>query len=109
MLVNFGVTHVFGGNGGAIVALVDAIEAHPKLTWVYNRCEVRHDGKRCGRSIYPQYQMQVLPTHTPPPSFISHQYRSTQHKPQWLTPNSTTGLDALSLLQDLEQGIYYQA
>jgi len=40
VLVNFGVTHVFGGHGGAIVGLVDAIMAHPKLTWVYNRCEV---------------------------------------------------------------------
>ena len=41
VLVGFGVTHVFGGHGGAVVGLVDAIVAHPELTWVYNRCEVR--------------------------------------------------------------------
>jgi len=35
-----GVTHVFGGHGGAIVGLIDAIVTHPKLTWVYARCEV---------------------------------------------------------------------
>ena len=40
VLVNFGVTHIFGGHGGAIVGLIDAIVAHPKLTWVYTRCEV---------------------------------------------------------------------
>lgn len=34
-----GVTHVFGGHGGAVVPLIDAIVAHPKLTWVYARCE----------------------------------------------------------------------
>jgi len=38
-LVEHGVTHVFGGHGGAIVGLIDAIVAHPKLTWVYARCE----------------------------------------------------------------------
>ena len=39
-LVDCGVTHVFGGHGGAIVPLIDAICAHPELTWVYMRCEV---------------------------------------------------------------------
>ena len=38
-LVANGVTHVFGGHGGAIVGLIDAIVTHPKLTWVYARCE----------------------------------------------------------------------
>ena len=35
-----GVTHVFGGHGGAVVPLIDAIVRHPSLTWVYVRCEV---------------------------------------------------------------------
>ncbi|KAL9188541.1 hypothetical protein ACHAXT_006919 [Thalassiosira profunda] len=39
-LVSAGVTHVFGGHGGAVVPLIDAIEAHPDITWVYCRCEV---------------------------------------------------------------------
>jgi thiamine pyrophosphate-dependent acetolactate synthase large subunit-like protein len=39
-LVSAGVTHIFGGHGGAIVPLIDAIVAHPSLTWVYCRCEV---------------------------------------------------------------------
>lgn len=39
-LASAGVTHVFGGHGGAVVPLVDAIEAHPSITWVYCRCEV---------------------------------------------------------------------
>lgn len=39
-LASAGVTHIFGGHGGAIVPLVDAIVAHPSLTWVYCRCEV---------------------------------------------------------------------
>lgn len=38
-LVSAGVTHVFGGHGGAVVPLIEAIEAHPKLTWVYMRNE----------------------------------------------------------------------
>jgi thiamine pyrophosphate-dependent acetolactate synthase large subunit-like protein len=38
-LVSAGVTHVFGGHGGAVVPLIDAIVAHPQLTWVYCRCE----------------------------------------------------------------------
>lgn len=46
VLVNFGVTHIFGGHGGAVVGLVDAIVSHPKLTWVYTRCEVRVDTPR---------------------------------------------------------------
>ena len=39
-LVSAGVTHVFGGHGGSVVPLIDAIVAHPSLTWVYCRCEV---------------------------------------------------------------------
>lgn len=39
-LVDAGVTHVFGGHGGAVVPLIDSICAHPKLTWVYCRCEL---------------------------------------------------------------------
>lgn len=39
-LVSAGVTHVFGGHGGAVVPLVDAIMAHPSIKWVYCRCEV---------------------------------------------------------------------
>ena len=39
-LASAGVTHVFGGHGGAVVPLVDAIEAHPRIAWVYCRCEV---------------------------------------------------------------------
>ena len=35
-----GVTHVFGGHGGAVVPLINAIVRHPSLTWVYVRCEV---------------------------------------------------------------------
>jgi hypothetical protein len=38
-LVSAGVTHVFGGHGGAIVGLIDAIVRHPRLVWVYCRCE----------------------------------------------------------------------
>ena len=38
-LASAGVTHIFGGHGGAVVPLVDAIVAHPSLTWVYCRCE----------------------------------------------------------------------
>lgn len=30
-LVDAGATHVFGGHGAAIVPLVDAVMAHPKL------------------------------------------------------------------------------
>eukprot|EP00457_Paulinella_chromatophora_P003109 gb/GEZN01003114.1/.p1 GENE.gb/GEZN01003114.1/~~gb/GEZN01003114.1/.p1 ORF type:complete len:628 (+),score=80.67 gb/GEZN01003114.1/:29-1912(+) len=38
-LVKAGVTHVYGGHGGAIVPVVDAIHAHPDITWVYARNE----------------------------------------------------------------------
>jgi thiamine pyrophosphate-dependent acetolactate synthase large subunit-like protein len=38
-LVSVGVTHVFGGHGGAVVSLIDAIVRHPRLIWVYCRCE----------------------------------------------------------------------
>ena len=38
-LVSAGVTHVFGGHGGAVVGLIDAIVRHPQLVWVYCRCE----------------------------------------------------------------------
>ncbi|KNC82637.1 hypothetical protein SARC_05077 [Sphaeroforma arctica JP610] len=33
-LATAGVELVFGGHGGAVIALVNAIERHPKLTWV---------------------------------------------------------------------------
>jgi thiamine pyrophosphate-dependent acetolactate synthase large subunit-like protein len=39
-LVDCGVTHVFGGHGGAVVPLIDSICRHPKLTWVLTRIEV---------------------------------------------------------------------
>lgn len=39
-LVDCGVTHVFGGHGGAVVPLIDAICRHPKLTWILTRIEV---------------------------------------------------------------------
>lgn len=39
-LVSAGVTHVFGGHGGAVVPLIDAIAAHPDIEWVVCRCEV---------------------------------------------------------------------
>jgi len=39
-LASAGVTHIFGGHGGAVVSLINAIIAHPTLTWVYCRCEV---------------------------------------------------------------------
>jgi thiamine pyrophosphate-dependent acetolactate synthase large subunit-like protein len=39
-LVQYGVTYVFGGHGGAVVPLINAICKHPKLTWVYTRCAV---------------------------------------------------------------------
>ena len=31
MLVDAGATHVFGGHGGAVIPLIEAIEAHPKI------------------------------------------------------------------------------
>ncbi|OLP96269.1 putative acetolactate synthase large subunit [Symbiodinium microadriaticum] len=34
-----GVTHVFGGHGGALVPLVNAIVSHPKVQWVCTRNE----------------------------------------------------------------------
>eukprot|EP00667_Euglena_gracilis_P032279 EG_transcript_49117 len=39
-LVDCGVTHVFGGHGGAIVPLINSLVAHPDITFVYTRCEV---------------------------------------------------------------------
>ena len=39
-LVSAGVTHVFGGHGGAVVGLVDAIVNNPNIEWVYMKCEV---------------------------------------------------------------------
>lgn len=33
-LAQSGVTHVYGGHGGAVVPLIDALVAHPSLTWV---------------------------------------------------------------------------
>ena len=61
-LVSSGVTHVFGGHGGAVVPLIDAIEAHPDITWVVCRCEVNasqmaaayaklHQGRKIGCCI----------------------------------------------------------
>ena len=38
-LSDLGVTHVFGGHGGAIMNVIDAIVNHPKLEWVYIGCE----------------------------------------------------------------------
>ncbi|CAE7891553.1 ilvB [Symbiodinium microadriaticum] len=38
-LVDAGVTHVFGGHGGALVPLVNAIVSHPKVQWVCTRNE----------------------------------------------------------------------
>lgn len=37
-LAQSGVTHVYGGHGGAVVPLIDAIVAHPSLTWVRIWC-----------------------------------------------------------------------
>lgn len=34
-----GCSVVYGGHGGALVPLVDAIVSHPKLKWVYTRNE----------------------------------------------------------------------
>jgi len=39
-LADAGVTHVFGGHGGSIVPLVNAVVAHPDLEWVL----MRHEG-----------------------------------------------------------------
>ena len=33
-LAQSGVTHVYGGHGGAVVPIIDSIVAHPSLTWV---------------------------------------------------------------------------
>eukprot|EP00906_Rhabdomonas_costata_P026959 RCo038373 len=38
-LYEAGVTHVFGGHGGTVVPLINAIVAHPGLKWVYTRNE----------------------------------------------------------------------
>ncbi|CAJ1389781.1 unnamed protein product [Effrenium voratum] len=38
-LVDAGVTHIFGGHGGALVPLVNAVCKHPKVTWICNRNE----------------------------------------------------------------------
>jgi len=40
-IADCGCTVVYGGHGGALVPLVNAVCAHPKLTWVYARNE--HD------------------------------------------------------------------
>lgn len=37
-LAQSGVTHVYGGHGGAVVPIIDAIVAHPSLTWVRIWC-----------------------------------------------------------------------
>ena len=31
MLVDAGATHVFGGHGGTVIPLIEAVEAHPQL------------------------------------------------------------------------------
>ena len=33
-LAQSGVTHVFGGHGGAVVPLINAVVGNPSLTWV---------------------------------------------------------------------------
>ena len=38
-LHRMGVTHVYGGHGGAVIPLVSSIVKHPGLTWVYTRNE----------------------------------------------------------------------
>lgn len=38
-IASTGCTHVYGGHGGALVPLVNAICHHPRLTWVYGRNE----------------------------------------------------------------------
>uniref|UniRef100_A0A7S4QXK0 EF-hand domain-containing protein n=1 Tax=Alexandrium monilatum TaxID=311494 RepID=A0A7S4QXK0_9DINO len=38
-LVDAGVTHVYGGHGGALVPMVNAVVEHPKLTWICTRNE----------------------------------------------------------------------
>eukprot|EP00894_Picocystis_sp_ML_P005237 jgi/Pico_ML_1/55754/g1399.t1 len=38
-LVSAGVTHVFGGHGGTVIPLINAICAHPNLEWIYMRNE----------------------------------------------------------------------
>jgi len=38
-LVDAGVKHVFGGHGGALVPLVNAVVDHPELTWICTRNE----------------------------------------------------------------------
>jgi len=40
-IANTGCTVVYGGHGGALVPLVNAICNHPQLTWIYGRNE--HD------------------------------------------------------------------
>ena len=38
-LHRMGVTHIYGGHGGAVIPLVSSIVKHPGLTWVYTRNE----------------------------------------------------------------------
>lgn len=38
-LANQGVRHVFGGHGGSVIPLVNAVASHKKLNWVYTRNE----------------------------------------------------------------------
>ena len=38
-LFRMGVSHVYGGHGGAVIPLVSSIVKHPGLTWVYTRNE----------------------------------------------------------------------
>lgn len=35
-----GVTHIFGGHGGALVPMVNAICKNPRVKWIYTRNEV---------------------------------------------------------------------
>lgn len=52
MLVAAGVTHVFGGHGGAVITLVNAINAHPDVQWVYMRNEQSASLAACAHAKY---------------------------------------------------------
>jgi hypothetical protein len=74
------VTHIFGGHGGALVGLVDAIVAHLKLTWVYNRCEVSSDAN----CVFNETNLGVCSNTT------HHIIRLTQLWLQWLMQSFIT-------------------
>uniref|UniRef100_A0A061SDN4 Acetolactate synthase n=1 Tax=Tetraselmis sp. GSL018 TaxID=582737 RepID=A0A061SDN4_9CHLO len=57
-LVDAGVTHVFGGHGGAVIPLIEAVIEHPKLEWILTRNEggaslaaAAHSKLKAGRGI----------------------------------------------------------